>query len=115
MTYYRRPNPITGWAELTDNAFGNCHHPTDDLAAIYTAFILPSLQDHLNIRRQKIVFCRTTDYFVERNVKRGLSYYVGDDFEISIPSLGAQKQVVGGGKYKQGIGFAIGFDQLMLC
>lgn len=53
---------------------------------------------------------KTTDY-----VKRGLSYYVGDGFEISVPTLGAQKQVVGGGAYAQGIGFAIGFDRLMLC
>ena len=64
---------------------------------------------------EKMVSCRTPDYLVEKNVKRGLSYYVEDGFEILIPSLGAQKQVVGGGKYKQGIGFAIGFDRLMLC
>ena len=31
------------------------------------------------------------------------------------PSLGSQKQICGGGRYKQGIGFAIGFDRLMLC
>ncbi len=64
---------------------------------------------------EKMVSCRTPDYSVERNVKRGLSYYVEDGFEILIPGLGAQKQVVGGGRYKQGIGFAIGFDRLMLC
>ena len=40
--------------------------------------------------------------------------HVEDGFEISIPSLGAQKQILGGGKYKEGIGFAIGFDRLML-
>jgi histidyl-tRNA synthetase len=49
------------------------------------------------------------------NVKRGLSYYVGEGFEISVPTLGAQKQVVGGGTYKEGIGFAVGFDRLMGC
>lgn len=54
------------------------------------------------------------DYESDANVKRGLSYYVEDGFEISFPSLGAQKQVVGGGAYKEGIGFAVGFDRLML-
>ena len=56
----------------------------------------------------------TNEYNVSQNVKRGLEYYVEDGFEIEIPSLGAQKQVVGGGAYKQGIGFAVGFDRLML-
>ena len=39
---------------------------------------------------------------------------IEDGFEISCPQLGAQKQVCGGGRYKQGIGFAIGFDRLEL-
>jgi histidyl-tRNA synthetase len=56
----------------------------------------------------------TDEYNTADNVKRGLDYYVEDGFEIEIPSLGAQKQVVGGGAYKQGIGFAVGFDRLML-
>lgn len=51
---------------------------------------------------------------VSESVKRGLSYYIdGKGFEISIPSLGAQKQVVGGGFYKQGVGFALGFDRIL--
>jgi hypothetical protein len=36
-------------------------------------------------------------------------------FEISIPKLGAQKQVCGGGAYAEGIGFAIGIDRLVLA
>ncbi|MEK6828591.1 MAG: ATP phosphoribosyltransferase regulatory subunit [Nanoarchaeota archaeon] len=56
----------------------------------------------------------SSDYECNANVKRGLSYYVEDGFEISFPSLGAQKQVAGGGAYKEGIGFAIGFDRLMM-
>lgn len=56
----------------------------------------------------------TTNYEVSRTVKRGLDYYVEDGFEISVPTLGAQKQVLGGGKYKEGIGFGIGFDRLLL-
>ncbi len=57
----------------------------------------------------------TKNYEVNGSAKRGLAYYEnGEGFEISIPSLGAQKQVVGGGKYPEGIGFAIGVDRLML-
>lgn len=47
--------------------------------------------------------------------KRGLDYYVEDGFEVSAPWLGAQKQVLGGGRYATGIGFAIGVDRLVLA
>ncbi len=56
----------------------------------------------------------TDQYEVSRAVKRGLAYYVEDGFEISCPQLGAQKQVCGGGSYRQGCGFALGVDRLML-
>jgi len=56
----------------------------------------------------------TKEYEINDSVKRGLSYYTTEGFEISIPTLGAQKQVVGGGEYKEGIGFAVGFDRIML-
>jgi histidyl-tRNA synthetase len=56
----------------------------------------------------------TDQYEVNKTVKRGLAYYVEDGFEISCPKLGAQKQVCGGGSYKQGCGFAFGVDRLML-
>lgn len=48
-------------------------------------------------------------------VKRGLSYYTGDGFEFVCEQLGAQKQVCGGGPYEGGIGFAIGFDRMMIA
>lgn len=64
---------------------------------------------------QELVGLRTDEYELNDSAKRGLSYYTADGFEISVPKLGAQKQVVGGGEYKQGIGFAIGFDRLMIC
>ena len=56
----------------------------------------------------------TKEYEVNAAVKRGLAYYTQDGFEISCPSLGAQKQVCGGGRYEEGIGFALGVDRLML-
>ncbi|MBI3561148.1 MAG: ATP phosphoribosyltransferase regulatory subunit [Gammaproteobacteria bacterium] len=62
-----------------------------------------------------MIALKTKEFDVVESVKRGLSYYVEEGFEISVPKLGAQKQVAGGGAYKQGIGFAVGFDRLMLC
>jgi histidyl-tRNA synthetase len=63
---------------------------------------------------KKMVELVTNEYEINDSVKRGLSYYTTEGFEISIPTLGAQKQVVGGGEYKEGIGFAVGFDRIML-
>jgi len=54
-------------------------------------------------------------YHLNESVKRGLSYYIEDGFEAEIESLGAQKQVAGGGRYAEGIGWAIGVDRLMLA
>lgn len=64
---------------------------------------------------EQMIKLKTVNYTVSHSVKRGLDYYIEDGFEISSDQLGSQKQVCGGGAYKQGIGFAIGFDRLMLC
>jgi histidyl-tRNA synthetase len=72
-------------------------------------------RDELIALAERMVALRTADYVVARSVKRGFDYYSQEGFEISVPALGAQKQVLGGGAYKQGIGFALGFDRLMLC
>ena len=55
------------------------------------------------------------DYELDRSVKRGLAYYTNDGFEISTVRLGAQRQLLGGGGYERGIGFAIGLDRLVLA
>ena len=75
----------------------------------------PNIKEELLEIATEMVARMTDDYVVTDNVKRGLDYYVEDGFEISCPQLGAQKQVCGGGRYEHGIGFAIGFDRLMLC
>lgn len=54
------------------------------------------------------------DFSIKDSVKRGLDYYIEDGFEAEIASLGAQKQVAGGGRYDGGIGFAIGVDRALL-
>jgi histidyl-tRNA synthetase len=55
------------------------------------------------------------NYTLNGSVKRGLSYYVEDGFEAECSALGAQKQIAGGGRYAEGIGWAIGVDRLLLA
>lgn len=58
------------------------------------------------------------------SISRGLDYYDGAVFEIDVPSLGAEKQICGGGSYSlsaalgrdvEGIGFGLGFDRVILA
>lgn len=49
------------------------------------------------------------------SVKRGLGYYIADGFEANCSILGAQKQIAGGGRYKEGIGWALGVERLLLA
>lgn len=63
----------------------------------------------------EMVQLKTKDMLLDYSVKRGLDYYVDKGFEIRCQQLGSQEQVCGGGAYDRGIGFAIGFDRLMLC
>tara|TARA_R110000868_G_scaffold76573_2_gene220098 strand:- start:29973 stop:30614 length:642 start_codon:yes stop_codon:yes gene_type:complete len=56
------------------------------------------------------------DFNVEVNMgtTRGLDYYKeGKGFEITVAELGSSKQVVGGGEYENGIGFALGLDRIL--
>jgi len=55
-------------------------------------------------------------YEVNDAARRGLSYYLnGQGFEIRCTELGAQQQVVGGGAYREGAGFGIGAERLLLA
>jgi histidyl-tRNA synthetase len=55
-------------------------------------------------------------YKLDTAAKRGLGYYLnGQGFEIRCPELGTQQQVVGGGAYREGAGFGIGAERLLLA
>lgn len=55
-------------------------------------------------------------YEFNDSVSRGWNYYLDKEgFEIEVAELDAQKQVAGGGKYKEGIGWAIGLERLLLA
>lgn len=73
-----------------------------------------NVRDELVGLAESMIRLFTDKFEINKTVKRGLAYYVEDGFEISCPALGAQKQVCGGGSYKQGCGFAFGVDRLML-
>ncbi|HZZ02295.1 hypothetical protein [Paraburkholderia sp.] len=55
-------------------------------------------------------------YDVDSTARRGLSYYLnGVGFEMRCSELGAQQQIVGGGAYREGAGFGIGAERLLLA
>lgn len=54
-------------------------------------------------------------YDFDDGVRRGLGYYVEAGFEARVDTLGAQRQVAGGGAYAEGVGWAIGVDRVMLA
>ncbi len=73
----------------------------------YKEEIVSLLKEFLNLYN--------TEYVFNSTVKRGLSYYVEDGFEVECLNLGAQKQIAGGGTYKEGVGFAIGLERWLLA
>ncbi len=82
---------------------------------------IDNLEKILNILRSLGV----EDYTVDLGIARGLDYYTGMVFEIDVLTLGAEKQVCGGGAYElaelfgaeptNSTGFAIGFDRVMMA
>ena len=64
----------------------------------------------------KLVELFTNCYELNLDVTRGLNIYQDNKgFEISCSNLGSSKQVCGGGIYKNGAGFAIGLDRILLA
>ena len=75
--------------------------------------ILNPTKDHTNTLislAKSLVNLTGIDITIDNNVTRGLDYYKdGKGFEIRTSDL----QIVGGGEYDGGIGFAIGIDRLI--
>ena len=71
---------------------------------------------YLATQLMSIYATKKTCYFqVRDDVTRGLDYYKeGKGFEILCEELGSAKQIVGGGSYEGGQGFAIGIDRLLM-
>ncbi|MHB8585176.1 MAG: histidine--tRNA ligase [Thermoplasmatota archaeon] len=107
------------WAGLRDEALALYATDAARQAPIRQAFA--ALEDTLRF---------LSGYGVDRiavdlGVARGLDYYTGMVFEIEVPDLGAEKQVVGGGAYSLSelfggeptgsVGFGMGFDRILLA
>lgn len=73
------------------------------------------LADECKLMLLKCLATTKIDFNFVPKVTRGLGYYIEDGFEVECAALGAQKQVAGGGKYAEGIGWAIGVDRVLLA
>lgn len=99
-----------------------CRHLIQDAPSILD-FICDDCRHHFNqVRACLDIF--ELPYNLNARMVRGLDYYTRTTFEITIPHMGSQNAVVGGGRYDglirdlggpdiPGIGFAIGFERLM--
>ncbi len=94
---------------------------------------LPRIGEHLCgacrehfAQLQEELKLRGVAYEINWRLVRGLDYYMRTTFEITVPGLGAQNAICGGGRYDglvellggpptKGIGFAIGTDRLVLA
>lgn len=102
---YRYERPQAGrYREFTQLGFEYLN-PDPALALARSQTIALGFLDSLGLR-----------YELDASARRGLSYYLeGKGFEIRCTDLGAQQQVVGGGAYREGAGFGIGAERLLLA
>ncbi|QEL55533.1 ATP phosphoribosyltransferase regulatory subunit [Chromobacterium paludis] len=102
---YRYERPQAGrYREFTQLGF-ECLGPDPSAAFERSLALGRGFLDSLGLR-----------YELDGAARRGLSYYLGGEgFEMRVPELGAQKQVVGGGAYREGAGFGIGLERLALA
>ncbi|MGA1873318.1 MAG: histidine--tRNA ligase [Thermoplasmatota archaeon] len=79
--------------------------------------------EELSAVMDRIIPCRG-NVKMDPSITRGLDYYDGIVFEIDAPTLGAEKQICGGGAYSlsdvfdgvvEGIGFGLGFDRILVA
>lgn len=98
--YYNIPMPLLrGRKEIVELLGGNSSTDRSEVEGL-----LRQILDELG-----------AEYEFDSSVKRGLGYYTEDGFEARCPQLGAQKQIAGGGRYAEGVGWAIGIDRLLLA
>jgi len=82
-------------------------------------------KDYLKEIARSLSFLRVGKFQIDLGIIRGLDYYTGMVFEIDAPSLGAEKQICGGGSYDLvplfggeqvfTTGFALGFDRVLMA
>jgi histidyl-tRNA synthetase len=82
-------------------------------------------KDYLKEMTRSLSLLRVGKFQIDLGIIRGLDYYTGVVFEIDAPSLGAEKQICGGGSYDLvplfggeqvfTTGFALGFDRVLMA
>jgi histidyl-tRNA synthetase len=89
--------------------------------------IIPSIDETAVKELERVlemIVINNGEVIMDPSITRGLDYYDGVVFEIDAPSLGAEKQICGGGAYSlseilgnevEGIGFGLGFDRIVLA
>ncbi len=99
----------------------NCTELTQE-APLISRFLCAPCEEHFEGVRQHLEILQIP-YVVNPRIVRGLDYYTRTIFEIISERLGAQKAILGGGRYDSlvaqlggkdipGIGFAIGMERL---
>lgn len=122
----RKPELLAGRKEASFFYAAKCYRYERPQAGRYREFTQLGLEilgpNPIDALERSQALCTTfldslnLDYELNLGVKRGLSYYLdGEGFEIRCPCLGAQQQVVGAGAYKEGAGFGIGLERLVLA
>jgi histidyl-tRNA synthetase len=113
--------------ELTKDQYGKADKKVIDYAEIIAPGITRTVNglNYLKNVMERLGTYGFKDYRVDFGVARGLDYYTGMVFEIDAPSLGAEKQICGGGAYTlaglfggqevNSTGYAFGFDRIMLA
>lgn len=100
---YRYDRPQMGrYREFTQFGVEILGKTTDDVVQEAKQTLIQCLQD-LDIEFE----------FIDE-VVRGIGYYTEEGFEAECSLLGAQKQIAGGGRYNEGVGWAIGVDRVSL-
>lgn len=78
--------------------------------------ITPALEAECKRHLEEILDALISDQYTwHDSVKRGLGYYTTNGFEATVDTLGAVKQIAGGGRYTEGIGWAIGVERVLLA
>jgi histidyl-tRNA synthetase len=87
-----------------------------------TSFMVESSRKYLDdvVRLLKLL---EIDVTVSPSLVRGLDYYIHTVWEVTHPALGAQDALAGGGRYRitlaektvEGVGFAMGFERLIMA
>jgi histidyl-tRNA synthetase len=82
-------------------------------------------KDYLKEMAKALSLLGVENFQIDLGIIRGLDYYTGMVFEIDAPSLGAEKQICGGGSYDLvplfggeqvfTTGFALGFDRVLMA